>query len=201
MITIRALVEIVVQTVNEYMQRFSLNVVGLTFDSLNASQVLSHMYVIHSNGQCYSVESLPNFDKPIDILFLDSLPVAYYAPLALGVTNCPFTKLCAQLLHQNKPIFVLKTAQPSLNTSYQILLKTYYKLLVGYGVHFLDSPSLAQQSYTTHYHPCPVLSAQDVNVLAHGSKPPSTIKVAPSTIVTHLAKDQAKKLGIKIESR
>ena len=199
MMPLRDLVEIIVRAVEKVLAMEGLKLKAIAFDPSNAQALTQAMSGINNKGELYNAQDINLTLQDADILFIDYIPTRYYAKIALGIADCPFTTLMQGLISANKGIVVSVGYKGSANPAYDKLIHTYASILAGYGITFADSNGASTTATVTQTkvatYNAKILSVKDIASLGQGTK---QIHVSSSTIVTDLAKDWASKHGITI---
>ncbi|MHC1681536.1 MAG: flavoprotein [Clostridiaceae bacterium] len=177
------------------------------FSKLNADQ-------LYKENQNIDEEKLL---KGIEVLVIPILTIDTLAKVSLGIADTTATKLLAKGIMMGTPMVSAKDACDienfeKFNVRYSKIPKAYVKKFKGYmedlqeyGVKFVDSKSLYKtlsnnvesKNQSEFFISKKIISAEDV-ILAHG-KGVKIVKIEGTTIVTLLAKDTARELGVEIQ--
>ena len=128
-------VRVIVNAVAKVLATEAIKLKAIAFNKANEDKLNNAMGHINKHGHIAPISEISTNDT--DILFIDNIPPSYYAKLALGIADCPFTRLVQEFLLANKRICVLYSLTTA-NQTYGKLLVSYEETLQGYGIHFFD---------------------------------------------------------------
>ena len=163
------------------------------------------------------------------VLVVPTMTTNTVAKLAHGITDTLATNVISEFIMLNRPIVAAKDAAdpdapekrawfPTMPEAYAKMLRTNLATVASFGVHFCQAQDLARDTLAaldgpprgvmSNNAPMPagvvpvvidkaVVGSRDLRVLEPGSR----VHIAPSTIVTAMARDYAKANQIALEVR
>jgi hypothetical protein len=208
--------QIIVETVEQYLAVQRLKVYAVSFGDDDGCKSARHEELLAVakgiNGKSdFSKASacMQNIDPhKIDILFVDYLPLHVAAEISMGLALSPFGMLAHYMLALGKPIFVLNKdpwCHPAAG-AYRNVYKQHWATLAGFGIPLLNTEAMAAATAPAAGTPAAEAPSGDClrinkNVLSRTDVVNCKVKkivVGKETLITALARDVAKSMGIAI---
>lgn len=153
-------------------------------------------------------ESAGLLHRPCDVLLI-GLTLKSVADLALGLRSTAYTEVVTRLLLQGFRLHVISGEQvpAACPTAYRRMIAEYYARLVSFGISFARNYPDTDLNCQPEQDSAPelnrevrpksdgkLLTARDISRLANKT----ILEVAPGTLITPLARDEAKQRAIEI---
>jgi hypothetical protein len=204
------LIKIIIEVI-EKQQSFSkgkARILATAVDEADRADVLAAATQVSGDVTFVPLNGLDGVKEPYDMLFFDYVALDQAAEFALGLTITPLGRKVFEFLSRGKPTYILKKDPKSPETKplYRTLLKRHWAALaeLGMGVCHGDwlsalqarcgggdtgAAKVSRAKYTKN-----VLSRADLADYEGAGK----IVVSKDVVVTCLAAETAKKMGIDI---
>lgn len=202
--TLERLVQIVVEVIEKIAALQRLQVGVWVFDKADMERTCEYAQQVNGVYRLFeSGDKAEEADRePCDLIFLDRLPEHCLAKLALGINDDRLSLCINATILKGGTVFVLNSGNglcEKTPVAYAGLLKKYIKTLETYGYVFLNSkritPEVAGAAETGKiFYRKKVLTKADLLSLESNS----VVAVAPSVLITELARETARYRHIEI---
>jgi hypothetical protein len=200
------LIKIVIEVVEKQRTLTRAKILATAVDEADKADVLAQASLVSSDVTFVPVSGLDGVTDTFDMLFFDYVPLCQAAEFALGLTVTPLGRRVFEFLSRGKPTYILKKDPRSaeVKPAYRTLLKKHWGALAELGMGVCHGDWLAtlqgvqgsggSTSVNTAKYVKNVLAREDLPEYASAGK----IVVGKNVVVTCLAAETAKKMGIDI---
>jgi hypothetical protein len=201
------LVKIILEVIEKQQSFSKAKILATAVDEADRADVLAQASLVGGEVTYVPLSGLDGITETYDMFFFDYVPLTQAAEFALGLNITPLGRKVFEYMSRGKPTYILKKDPKSPETKplYRTLLKRHWAALAELGMGVChgdwlsalkgkqDCGDCAASSNTVKYTKN-VLSRADLADYASVGK----IVICKDVVVTCLASETAKKLGIDI---